>query len=259
MHNRVDDGGNSSIQIGIGKHHLRAFATEFQRDRAVTGRSHLLDQRADAGTARKTNVVDARMPRQCVAHLMAVTRDDVDGSCRKANIGSQLRHPQQRQAGIFTGLDDARIASGQRAAHAAAKNLHWIVPRNNMARHAMRLAPGHGAEPVLVRNRVAVQLVARTGVKLEVAGQCSSIRLRLFDGLAAVALLDQGQFIGMFSHLVGQFHQEPTPLKRRGVLPHHVKAVARGGHCAMDVSCVAALDLVKYLTVRRVDDRYGFA
>jgi hypothetical protein len=52
-----------TVEIGIGKYDLRAFAPELQRDRAMALGGHLLDQRADLGAAGEADVVHTRVPR----------------------------------------------------------------------------------------------------------------------------------------------------------------------------------------------------
>ena len=201
LHDGVDEGRNGGIQIGIGKHDLRAFAAQLQRDRTMPFGRDLLDEGANRGAAGKADVVNPRVAGQRVAHLMAVTGHDIDGTGRKTNLGGQLGHTDQRQAGIFGRFDHAHIAGRQCAAHAAAKNLHRIVPRNDVAGHAMRLAPGHDAIAFLVGNGLAVQLVAGARIKLKIAHQRQRVGLGLFGGFAAVALLNGGEFVHMFGHL----------------------------------------------------------
>ena len=47
---------------------------------------------------------------------------------------------QQRQAGVLGRLDHAGVAGGERRAGAAAEDLHRIVPRDDVAGDAVRLA-----------------------------------------------------------------------------------------------------------------------
>ena len=118
-----------------------------------------------------------------------------------------------------------------------------------MAGHAVRLAPGHYAVAVEVGNGVAVQFVARAGVKLEIAGQRQRVGLGLFRGLAAVALLNHGQFCGMLDDFDGQPHQQPAPFSCAEPAPDQIQAVAGAAHCHVNIVRVAALNLVKDLAV----------
>ena len=252
LHDGVDNGRQHRVQIGIGKHNLRAFAAQLQRDRAVAFGGDLLYQRAHRRAAGEADVRNAGVARQRVAHLVAIAGDEVERASRKAHIGRQLRHMQQAEAGVFRRLDHAGVASGQRRAHAAAKNLHRVVPRHDVAGHAMRLAPGQRAEAVGAGNGLAVQLVAGAGIELEVARQRQHIGARLARGLATVALLQSGQRVAMLQHLGRQAHQQTTALDRTGLLPDGVETVARGLHGLVNVFGVAALQCVKWLAVGRV-------
>ena len=195
------------------------------------------------------------MARQRVAHLVAVAGDDVDGARRKAAFGRQLRHADQRQARVLGRLDHAAVARRQRAAHAAAEDLHGVVPRDHVARHAVRLAPGEHAVAALVGQGLAVQLVAGAGVELEVAHQRGGIGLGLPGGFAAVALLQRGQLVGVLGHLGRQCHQQAAALGGAKRAPRAFEALARGAHGVVDVALVAALDVVERLAVGRVDHR----
>ena len=69
-----------------------------------------------------------------------------------------------------------------------------------MARHPVRLTPSQDAVAILVGNGFAVELVASAGVKLKIARQSPGIGHGLLRWLAAVALLELHQLVGMFSH-----------------------------------------------------------
>ena len=216
--------------------------------------SDLLDQRADGRAAGKADVVDALVPRQCVADLVPVTRHDVERASRKTDFGGQLCHANQRQAGVFGGLDHADVASGQRTADASPENLHRVVPRNDVARHAVRFAPGEDAVAVKVGQRFAVQLVAGAGVELEVPHQCQCVGPRLLDGFAAVTLFQQCQFIDVLCNLVGQLGQETSPFGGIDLVPDAFETIACRKHRRIDVGRIAALQFIECAAVGGVDD-----
>ena len=255
LHDGVEHHGHGCVQVRIGKDDLGALAAQLQRHGAVALCRHLLNDRAHLGAAGEADVVNARVACQRIAHFVPIARHDVDGAGRKTHLGRQLRHADQRQAGVFGRFHNAHIACRQRAAHAAAKDLHGVVPRDDVAGDAMRLAPGEHAVAVQVGNGFAVQLVAGPGIELEVARQRHGIGPGLFGGFAAVALLQRRQLVGMLQHLGRQFLQQPAPVYRCHALPHRLVALARRMHGGVDVVRVAALDFVKRLAVRRVDHR----
>jgi len=184
---------------------------------------------------------------------MPVACDDVDGARRKAHLGRQLGHAQQAQAGVLGGFDHAHIARRQRAAHAAAKNLHRVVPGNDMACHAVWLAPGQHAVARRAGNGLAVQLVAGPGIELEIAGQRLHIGTGLACGLAAVALLQRRQFVRMLQHGGRQAHQQPPTLGSGQLVPHGIQALACSVHRMVDVLRIAALQGVEGLSIGRID------
>ena len=123
----------------------------------------------------------------------------------------------------------------------------------------MRLAPGEDAVAVLVGDCFTVEFVAGTGIKLEVTGQRRGVGLGLFGGFAAVALFDHSQLVGVFGHLLRQAHEQATAFHGTDLAPHHVEALACRVNGLVDIFGVAALECVKNLAVRRVNDRDGAA
>jgi hypothetical protein len=98
--------GHGGVQVGIGKDDLRALAAQLQRHRAVALGRHLLDDRAHLGAAGEADVVNARVARQRVAHLVAVAGDDVDGAGGKptsaASCATRISDRQASSAGLTT-------------------------------------------------------------------------------------------------------------------------------------------------------------
>ena len=137
----------------------------------------------------------------CAASAAPASRaepgDDVERARGQARVRGELATRKQRQARVLGRLDDARVARGERAADRAAEDLHRIVPRNDVAGDAVRLAPRQHGVAVGVGNRLAVQLVAGAAVELEVAGAAPRVGARLLQRLAAVARLEQRELVGV--------------------------------------------------------------
>ena len=148
----------------------------------------LLHQHGHARAAGKAQVVDAGVARQRVARLKAVAGDDVEGTGRKAGLGGQLGHAQQRQASVFGRLDNANIAGGQGGAHAAAKQPQGVVPGQDVAGYTVGLTPAHGAVALGAGQRVALQLVCSACIKRQAVSQCQRVGPGLAGGLAGFAL-----------------------------------------------------------------------
>ena len=254
LHDGVDDGGNGGVQVRIGKNDLRALATQLQCDWAVALGSNLLNQCANARAAGKADVGDAGVACQCITDFMPIAGDDVDGTRWKTCIRCELRHAQQGQTSIFRRLDHAHIAGGQGAAHAAAKNLHRVIPRDDVPRDPMRLTPGEHAVAVLVGNGFAVQFVAGTGVELQVARQRHHIGTGLLGGFAAVALFQLRQFFGVLQNLVGELCEELSALHGAELAPGRAQTVPGGIDCTRQIGAVAALDFIEGLAVGGVDN-----
>ena len=187
----------------------------------------------------------------------AVTGDDVQRSRRKADLGREHGDSHHGQACILCRFDDARVACCQRGADAAAENLHRIVPRHDVAGDAMRLAQRQHRHAGLVRNRVAVQLVGRAGVVLEVARQRGRIGAPLLQRLAGGARFEPRELVVMIDHRVRQLHQQTAALGSRHASPGAVEELsertARCKYRGVDVGGVAARDLCERRAVGWID------
>ena len=99
----------------------------------------------------------------------------------------------------------------------------------------MRLAHGQHGEAGVVGNGLAVQLVDRAGVELEVAGHGGGVGARLLDGLAGVGRFQLRQFFLAVEQREGDAHQQTAAGGRRH-LPHSPSNAARVAPTARSTS-----------------------
>jgi GNAT superfamily N-acetyltransferase len=114
------------------------------------------------------------------------SRHDVQRAGREAGLLGDAREGQRGEAGLLGRLEHAGIAHRQRRADAAAEDLHRVVPGHDVAGHAVRLAPGERGVAVQVGDRLAMHLVGRAAVELEVARQRDGIGAALLERLADI-------------------------------------------------------------------------
>jgi hypothetical protein len=176
------------------------------------------------------------------AGLGPESRNDVERAFGQSGGRGEFGHAQQRHARIFGRLDDAGVAGRERAADRAAEDLQRIVPRNDMARDAVRLAPGEHRIAVGIRDRRPVQLVGRARVELEIARARRGIGTRLLERLAAIARLEQRELFRVIGDGGGNGGKVPTALGRRSLAPGAVMRPLRGAHGSVDVGRAAAGD-----------------
>ena len=75
-----------------------------------------------------------------LADRVARAGDDVEDAVRDAGLGAQLRDPEQAERGGRRGLDDDRVAGGERGPQLPGRHLGRVVPRDHGRDHADRLA-----------------------------------------------------------------------------------------------------------------------
>ena len=120
----------------------------------------------------------------------------------------------------------------------------------------MRLAHGQHGEAGVVGNGLAVQLVDRAGVELEVAGHGGGVGARLLDGLAGVGRFQLRQFFLAVEQREGDAHQQTAAGGRRHLPPLALERRARA-HGAVHVFLARARDRLELLTVGRVQHGNG--
>ena len=172
----LDDGVDDHRQPpSRGRRPRTRSAATCRRARARTGmwlrRRRLLDQRADLGRAGERDEVDARMARQRRAGLFAIARCttliDAGRECRP-------RAPARPAAAIDEArllgrLQHAALPAASDARERAAEHLRRVVPRDDVAGDAARLAQDHHLVAGEERDGLAVDLVGGAAEELEIA------------------------------------------------------------------------------------------
>jgi len=100
-----------------------------------------------------------------------------------------------------------------------------------------------------------VQLVGRARIELEVAGACRHVGASLRERLAAIACLEQHQFIGVIGDRSGDARETSAALDRRELAPRTVARVLCRLHGEIDVSGAAACNRRERAAIRRIDHR----
>ena len=259
LHDRRDEHGQRGVEIGVGEDDLRRLPAEFERHGDVVVGGHLDDRRAGCGRAGERNVVDARMPRERRARLVAVARDDVQRAVGQARFRREFGDAQDRHARVLGRLHHARVAGRERRRDAAPENLHRVVPRHDVAGHAMRLADRQHRVAGLVGQGLAVQLVGGARVELEVARDAGRVGVRLLERLAGVARFELRDLVVARADQHRQAREDASAVGGARVAPRAVVGGARGLHGAVDVGGVAARELREHLAVGGIDHGDGFA
>ena len=191
------------------------------------------------------------------AGLLAEAGDDIQRALGQARGGGDLGEAQRRQAGVLCRLEHRRIAHRQRRGDGAADHLRRVVPGNDVRRDAERLAHQADVVPADEGDHLAMHLVGRGAVVLEVARQHRDVVARGAHRLAGVARLDARQLVGIIEHRLADLHQHAAALGCRHAAPGAAERAARGLHRKIDLVRAAAGDAVEALAVLRRDDREG--
>ena len=178
---------------------------------------------------------------------------------RQAALLCDAADRQRRQAGFLGGLEHAGIAHRQRRADAAADDLHRVVPGHDVAGDAVRLAQRQRGVAVGERDGLAMHLVGRATVELQVTGHRHRIGAALLDRLADIQRLQAGQLVGAGQRQGAHLQQDAAALGGGQLAPGAGERVVGGGHRGIHVGGGAAGDLRQQAAVAGVQQRQGLA
>jgi hypothetical protein len=251
----VEDHGDGRVEVRIGEDDLRGLAPQLQRDRAMVESRRLRHFGAGYRTAGKGDVVDPWVGRKGSAGLVAQAGHDVQRARRKSRLHGELGDLQQGQARVFRRLEHAGVARGEGGTDAPPEDLRGIVPGDDVAGDPERHALGHDGVAAGVRDDLAGNLVAGSGVVLEIARGIGDVALRLGIRLADVARLDARKAFTLDGDQLRQAHQQAPALGRGDAAPRTVERRPRRVYRHVDVGGRPPGDLGEDLAAARIDDR----
>ena len=138
----VDEVGQRRVEVGVGEDELRRLAAELERHRHDVRRRGGRDLAADRDRAGEGEVVDAGVGGEGGAGLLAEARHDVEGARRQVGLLGEAGEGERGQARLLGGLQHAGVAGGEGACDRAPDDLHRVVPGDDVAGDAVRLAQG---------------------------------------------------------------------------------------------------------------------
>ena len=141
------------IEVGILQHHQRGLAAQFEQAGFQMVRRAPGDDPAHRGRAGEVDAAHFRRVDQRAHHRARVGRgigDDLHHALGKPGVGKGLDDQGMGARALFGGLEDHRIAAGQRRGDGPHPQNDRRIPRRNAQDHADRFAQGHGQAPRLV-------------------------------------------------------------------------------------------------------------
>ena len=189
------------------------------------------------------------------AGRLADAGDDVDDARRQAGLGEARGEREHGQRRLLGRLEHDRAAGADRRRELPRRHQQRVVPRDDLAGDADRLAQREAHRVVGHRQDVAVNLRRQAAVVLEAGRDVGDVELGLDDRLAAVARLELGQLVGAVADDLRELEEDAAAVLRRRVLPRTlVERGARGVHGAIDVGGRRVGHARDDLGRRRIDD-----
>ena len=215
-------GSHGTVEVGdVGHEHLRRLATAFERDPLhVRLPGVLQDQLADLGGTGEGNLGNVGMQRERLARHFAQAIDHVQHTWWPAGLREQCRQPQTAQRGLLGGLQDDRVARGERRRDLPHGHQQRVIPRRDRADDAQRLAQYHVHDARFGVGHRALELVDAFGHEadgLDHRGQVDADDVG--DGLAHVEGLEHRQRLRVAIDELREAVQHLHALPRRHARP----------------------------------------
>ena len=171
--------------------------------------------------------------------FLAEAGHDVQCARRESGLDRELSKLEADEAGLLGGLQHHGIAHRERRSERAPEHLRRIVPRGDVGRHAQGFAHDRHVVVVQIRDHLAVNLVGRARIELEIARDRAHVGARLGDRLAGVMGLDPRQPLGMRKNEVRKLRHEAAALGSRGPAPFAIQRRAGCRHGRIDLGAIA--------------------
>ena len=263
-----DDAVHRSINIGVVEHDDGRLAAEFERhdSKVLCGVAHHVARRIES-----TSECDARHQRvagEDAPARVALTRDHVHHTRRKAHLVCDTRQLQQCRRAMLAGLQHDGVPGCERRPHLHRRQKELVVPGHNTRDHADGLAHREHEHVVLVDGkRGAFEFVGRTREVVVVLGDVADHAARLAVQLAGVEGLDRADLVGLLRQSVAEpakhraalccGHASPRSFGHCPVCGVHraVDIVGRGGREGGPHLARGRIDAFENATIRCVDPR----
>ena len=131
------DPGDGIVDISVRKHNVRALATKLKRDFLQVGASSgLHDLTADNSGSGESNLVNVHVGRDGGTSDLTETREDVDDAWWETSLLDELGCDEGRERGLFSGLKNDDIASGDGGTNLPYPHKEWEVPWNDLTAYS---------------------------------------------------------------------------------------------------------------------------
>ena len=222
--NRRADG---VVKIGILEHDQRRFAAQFHRDVAHPFGGGGIDAAPGRHRPGQRHLGDMRIGHQRRTHRAAPLHH-VENARRQARIAQDLGQFQRAERGFLAGLEDHRIAHGQRRRGLPAGDLAGIVPRPDPGADAQRLT--HGIGPILAqRDMLAGDAGGQPAKEFQRIGTRGPVgHAGFLNRLAGIERFQLGQFLGPLADDRGGAGQHPAAFGQCHRGPAGLRGLGRG-------------------------------
>ena len=169
------------------------------------------------------------------ANRRSRSRDDVERSRRKTELGGELGHAQSGERRRRVRLEDDGAPCSQRGRQLPRGHHQRVVPRNDLSRDSHRLLQRVEEERAADRVRPARDRRDRRSVEAKVLDPLCELRFHRGDRLAHVAGLELGKLLSVCLNRIRECMQQARALGRRRLTPLAGEGGSRGLDGAVDV------------------------
>jgi ParB family chromosome partitioning protein len=242
------------LQVGVGEDDVGRLAAQLEADPFDVARGELHDPRADLCRSRERDFSHQRMRDERFAHFAPRARQHLEHARGQAGFVGKLRETKCAQRRGLGGLEDDRVAGGERGGELPAGDRERKIPRHDRGDDSKRLAEREVEPAGRNRDRVTEEFADGAGVVLEDARRQGDFIARVGNRFADALQVKLRELLGVVADGFRDREEDFGAAAGLHVAPGLVERALRPADGDIGVVRRRAGEFVPRLLGRRVGD-----
>jgi len=252
--------GDSVVDIGVLEDNVGGLATELKSNLLqVRLGSGLQDHTANESGTSEGDLVDVHVAGDGGTGDTAETGDDVNDTGREASLDNKLGGVKTRERGLFGGLNDDGVTSGNGRTNLPSPHQNGEVPGDDLTADTDGLVAGVGESLGVGVNSLTSDLISPATVVAETAGSVGNVDLGHSDGLSVIKSLNGSDGVHITLEEVGELGEHTATFGGNHLLPGTLEGLASCLHSNVDILLGSLVDGGNGLLVGGVQGFEGLA
>ena len=172
--------------------------------------------------------------------------NDVERAIGQPGLPREVRKSQCRQTGFLRRFQNAGISHCQSRPDRTTDDLHWVIPRDDVAGHTMRFTQGIDRVSIKVGDCLPHHLVGRSSIKFAISRQRHGIGAGLRQRFADIGGFDSCEILDTLEDQLAHPGENSAPFYRSHGPPSAVAGRMCRTNCGINIRGSSARDLRQF-------------